>query len=103
MNFDNRASRHQAQHKHDDDRQDRPGKLDLIAAIDLWWFVPIIARTTPESCGGVNQQADNDDKNHRADGEHEHRVAKDCPGRRTIRFENVGHAARVISKGWNRI
>src|SRR5262245_8655355 len=101
LDFDNRTSRHQGQHKNNQDRYDCPSELYLIAAVDLGRFVRVIATATPESCDRINKQSDNYDKNHRADSKHEYRVVKDCPGRRTIRFENVGHAAPVISKDWN--
>src|SRR5262249_1719397 len=99
LNFGNRAGGDQGQHKHDNDRYDSPCELDLIAAVDLRWFLPVVFAAMSESRDRINKQADDYHENHSADSKHDNRVVKYSPSRRTSRFEYVGHAARSIGEG----
>ena len=62
LNAKDVSSRRQEQDDHNQDGHDRPGQLDLVAAIDLWGLTVSIRRTTPEADEAVGQQPSHDDE-----------------------------------------
>src|SRR5215510_13343830 len=72
-------------HHNDQHRNHGPGKLYLIAAVNLRWFASVVVCPPPEFYGRVDQQASNDQKYDPRDRQPEEREPKDgisrCGGR----------------------
>src|SRR5262249_7416195 len=65
----NRAGRCEKEHKDGHNRNDCPGEFELIAAVDLRWFLAFIVRPATKSNDGISQQSANHQKNSRTDRE----------------------------------
>jgi len=63
----------QKQHDDDQNRNDRPGELHLVAAVDLRRLSIVVVCTASEPHGRVQEQAGDDKKNGTADGQNEER------------------------------
>src|SRR6185295_13186184 len=73
----NRSRCHQNQHEHDQDRQDGPGKFDLIASINLWRLARFISGTVAKANDRIDEQARNSDEDNPTDGKHQDRCLFD--------------------------
>src|ERR1044072_3240039 len=54
----NRSRCHQNQHEHDQDRQDCPGKFDLIASVNLWRLARFITGAASKTEEPIKKQED---------------------------------------------
>ena len=88
--------RHEQRH-HDENRNDGPCQLYLIAAVNLWRLSTVIVRRLPESHDRIGQQAENDHKYRCRNRKHKYRQAKDCVGRRGSWRKNIRRAQRRVS------
>src|SRR6185369_8284537 len=93
----NRSRRHQYQHEHDQDRQDCPGKFDLIASVNLWRLARFIPGAVSKTDEPIDKQAGNNDEDNRADGKHQDRCLFDLLSGLGQGSEDAGDAA-VFSK-----
>ena len=70
----------QEEHDHNENGNDRPGKLDLVAAVDLRRFV-IVARAAAEAYKRVKQQSPDGEKNAARHPQRQHgEVKMECAG-----------------------
>src|SRR6185295_17235213 len=67
----NRSRCHQDQHEHDQDRQDCPGKFDLIASVNLWGLARFITGAVSKTDEPINEQAGNNDEDNGANCENQ--------------------------------
>ena len=65
------ASGRKEQNQNDEYGQDRPGKLDLIAAVNWWRLAAIIVRPAAELHERIDQQAENNRKDESRNDKHE--------------------------------
>jgi hypothetical protein len=94
LDGDQGSGRDQEEHEDDQRRDDRPGELDLVAAVDLRRLAILIAGAGAEADDAVDEQAGDDDEDHRGDAEHQHRQRVDAVGRRRVRIEDARDVAR---------
>ena len=100
LNFADRATGDQDQHHRDENRNHRPGQLDIRAAIDLRRLGPIIVYGPPELDDDVSQQSGDDDENERADDQDEHGRYVNHLRRPRERLEHIGHPPhRIFASG----
>src|ERR1041385_3376484 len=88
----NRSRRHQDQHEHDQDRQDGPGKFDLIASVNLWRLARFISGAVSKTDEGIDEQTGNNDEDNRTDGKHQDRCLFDLLSGLGQRSEDAGDA-----------
>src|SRR5580704_4707036 len=97
------ASGRKEQNQNDEDGQNRPGKLDLIAAVNWGRLAAIIVGAPPELHQGIGKQAENNCKDDRRNDEHEDCNMKDLISRRGrwpeyIRWRWIG-PAETLARG----
>src|SRR6202171_1923518 len=86
------SRRCQEEHQHDDDWCDGPGKLYLVASIDLGRLAAIVVLSLPELHARVRQQTGDDDENGADDREHEQRQLENRLSGSGDRSEDVRRA-----------
>jgi hypothetical protein len=91
LDRDQRARGDQEEDEDDEQRDDRPGQLDLVAAVDLWRLAVLVARPPAEARHAVGQQPGDDHEDRRADAEQQQRQGVDVVRRRRERVEDARH------------
>ena len=83
------SCRSQKQHDHDQDRNDRPGQLNLITPVHLCRLTVGVRRPATELHDGVYKQSKDGDEYDSRDGKHKHRKMKNPLGRCGLGREDI--------------
>src|ERR1700757_1426543 len=72
LDSEDHARRREKDHDNDEDRNDSPGQLDLIASVDLRRLALLVSRTRSVADHDIGEQAANDDENRTRNSKNEH-------------------------------
>ena len=89
LRLQNHSRGRKKKHHHNQDRDHRPRKLDLIASVDLGRFPLRIRRTLPVTNQNIKQQTGDKKKDRQSDRQHQHRQPEDRVSRSRRRIEDV--------------